>query len=460
MKNIERGDSMRNVTIHDIVTATGGTLLCGDAGMEVGRLSADSRDMDAHTLFVPIIGEKVDAHNFIESALAHGGATLTQEHDTMEDVHPWIRVENTLDAMQAIAKYYREKMTLPIIAVTGSVGKTTTREMITAALEAKFHVFHTEGNFNSQVGVPLTIDRMTGEEDVAVLETGISEFGEMSRLAAMVQPQMAVVTNIGVSHIENLHTRENIMAEKLRITEGMQPDGILFLNGDDTMLMSAKDKVNRPVVTYGMSEACDYRGENVKMLNGQTYFDCVVDGQRYPVVLNVLGIHNVLNALVAIAVAHKLGIEIPVAAAAFSKFQGLRQKIYECDNYTVIDDTYNASPDSMKASIDVLAEYEAEGRRIAVLADMLELGENSYEYHYEVGEYLAEKKIDVLVYMGEKAEYINRGVRDHNLCTSLVPANTCAEIIRNLKRNLTKGDVVLLKASHGMHLDEVVKELL
>lgn len=451
---------MKNMTVGEIVKITRGTLLCGDEGMEVNRLSTDSRDMDAHTLFVPIIGEKVDAHRFIASALACGGAALTQEHEAMEDSHPWIRVENTLEAMQAIAKYYRETMDLPVIAITGSVGKTTTREMITAALETNFQVFHTEGNFNSQVGVPLTVTRMTGEEEVAVLETGISQFGEMSRLAAMVQPTMAVITNIGVSHIENLHTRENIMAEKLRITEGMSADGTLFLNGDDPLLMSAAEHMDRPVITYGMNETCDYRGENVKMINGQTYFDCVAGGERYPVVLNVLGTHNVLNGLAALAVAHKLGVPIAAGAAALYRFQGMRQKIYECNHYTVIDDTYNASPDSMKAGIDVLAEFDTEGRKIAVLADMLELGANSENYHYEVGEYLAEKKIDVLIYMGEKAEFINRGVRDHNICTSLVPANTCTEIIRILKRNLTKGDVVMLKASHGMHLDEVVKELL
>lgn len=450
---------MRNMTIRDIVEATGGTLLCGDENFSVSRLSTDSRDMDAHTLFVPIIGAKVDAHAFIASALAGGGAALTQEHDAMDDSHPWIRVENTLDALQAIARYYRKRMTFPIIAVTGSVGKTTTREMITTALEARYRVFHTEGNFNSQIGVPLTITRMAGDEEIAVLETGVSEFGEMSRLASMVQPQMAVVTNIGVAHIENFHTRENIRQEKLRIMEGMSPDGTIFFNGDDELLMQAKDTVKHPVVTYGMGENCDYRGENVRMVKGQTCFDCVVGGDRYPVALNTLGTHNVLNALVAIAVAHKSGIPVAEAAATLAGFQGLRQKIYECDKYTVIDDTYNASPDSMKAGIDVLADYETTGRRIAVLADMLELGENSQEYHYEIGQYLAEKKIDVLVYMGEKAEYISRGVRDHNQGTSLVPANSCTEIIRGLKYNLTRGDVVLLKASHGMHLDEVVREL-
>lgn len=451
---------MKNITIRDILAATGGELLCGDADMQVTGISTDSRNMNANTLFVPIIGEKVDAHDFIFSALSGGGATLTQRHDSMEDSQPWIRVENTLSAMQSLAKYYRERMSFPIIAVTGSVGKTTTREMITAALEVQYHVFHTEGNFNSQVGVPLTIDRMTGEEEVAVLETGISEFGEMTKLAAMVQPQMAVVTNIGVSHIENLKSRENIMAEKLRITEGMPEDGIVFLNGDDELLMSAKNNINRPVITYGLSEHCDYRAEHVVTKNGQITFDCVVEEKKYPVVLNVLGIHNVRNALVAIAVAHEMGITIEAATKAFVNFQGLRQRIYKCGDYIVIDDAYNASPDSMKAGIDVLDNFETTGRKIAVLADMLELGEESYNYHYDIGIYLAEKKIDMLIYMGEKAEYINRGVRDHNICTTLVPANTGVEIIRILKRILSKGDVVLLKASHGMHLDEVVKELI
>ncbi|MGN0243167.1 MAG: UDP-N-acetylmuramoyl-tripeptide--D-alanyl-D-alanine ligase [Lachnospiraceae bacterium] len=451
---------MKNMTIHDVLEATGGRLLCGNENKLISDISTDSREMSEHTLFVPLLGEHVDAHNYIQTALQNGGATLTQEHSEMNDTNPWIYVKDTKQALQDIACYYRNRMTFPIVAVTGSVGKTTTREMITCALEAKYHVFHTEGNQNSQVGVPLTIARMTGTEDIAVLEAGISEFGEMKNLARMIQPDMVAVTNIGVSHIEQLKTRENICMEKLSIEQGMPDTGILFLNGDDDMLMKKKKELQHKVVTYGMGKKCDFRAENIRMEEGKVRFDCVCEEGVVSVALSVLGQHNVLNALVALAIASQYEVTLTDAAARLATFQGQRQRIHQKPLYTIIDDSYNASPDSMRASISVLSDMPASGRKIAVLADMLELGEKSHEYHYEVGCFLAEKKIDVLVYMGENAEYINRGVRDHNITTQLVPCNTTTEIIRHLKKTLCKGDVVLFKASNGMHLSEAVKEFI
>ena len=409
---------MENTRVKDIVEAVGGRLLCGDPEMPIANISIDSRKMKGQDLFVPIIGEKVDAHRFIGQAFDQGaGAVFTSRHEEMDDAdHAWIRVEDTRMALQALGAWYRGRLTLPLVGITGSVGKTTTREMISAALSAGFRVYKTPGNSNSQVGVPITITEIPSEAQIGVIELGMSEPGEMSRIAQVAQVNQAVMTNIGVAHIEQLGSQENILAEKLHIQDGMKPDGILYVNGDDPLLRTVKAREGCRTITYGTAPDCDYCGEELGLSGGFPVFTAVrrETGERVRVKLHVYGNHMVLNALAALAVSAENGVPMEAAARALEEFGGLkgRQQIVRAGGITVIDDSYNASPVSMKAGIQVLCDVEASGRRAAVLADMKELGPEGPEFHRQVGRFLAEHPVDLVALYGELAAEIGAGLRE------------------------------------------------
>lgn len=451
---------MENITIQDILKATGGTLLCGDPSMKIDRISTNSKEMGPNTLFVPIIGERVDAHVFISSALEGGGACLTQEHEEASGDAPYIKVPDTLKAMQQIAAYYRDKMSLPIIGITGSVGKTTTREMIAHVLRGKYKVFETIGNQNSQVGVPLTLDHLSSSDEIGVLEMGMSEPGQITTLGKIIHPNMGVVTNIGVSHIEMMGSRDNICREKLDIQNGLPKDGTLLLNGDNDMIRKHLSYVKKPYEFYGFASDCTYRAEDIREENGQTYFYFCYNGRREEIALNVLGEHNVSNALAAIAIGLKYEVPMEAIKRQLSTFSGQRQNIINTKGYTIIDDSYNASPDSMKASLKILSDFHADGRKIAVLSDMLELGPDSPSYHKEVGRFIASTKVTDLYITGELSkEYITEAAAGNpSIRTRHFPSNS--DLIEFLKGLLTEGDVVLVKASNGMKLKEVSAALI
>lgn len=452
---------MFNMKIKDILAATNGKLLCGDENTEITDVCINSKEIKPGDLFVPIVGERVDAHRFIESALEVGAATLTSCHSgvVLSD-KPYIQVVDTTKALQDIGRYIRLRLDMPVIGVTGSVGKTTTREMIACALSACMDIYQTSGNQNSQIGVPMSISRIHKTAKAAVLEMGMSEEGQMNILSNIVKPNICVVTVIGVAHIEYLKTRENIRREKLSIVNGMSEDGILFLNGDDEMLAEVKDNTGVNTVCYGTKEWCDYRAENIHTENFQIVYDYVHGDKRVPVKLNVLGKHNVGNSLVGMAIADYLGLDLNKAAKGFESFSGLRQKVIDIPGkFTIIDDTYNASPDSMKASIDVLSELETEGKKIAVLGDMFELGENSEKYHYEVGEYLADKNIDELVVVGELSTHIKQAVLDKESKIQCYSFKDNGEVTLYLLSVMLPGDVALIKGSNGMHLNEIVSNM-
>lgn len=456
---------MENITVKDIVNMTGGVLLCGDENTPVTDICINSKIIKEGDLFVPIIGERVDAHRFIESALEKGAATLTSVHNGVVIADkPYIRVDNTVDALQRIGKAIRERlMKVPVVAVTGSVGKTTTREMITQALSSAKKTFHTEKNLNSQIGVPITLSRMSSDDEIAVLELGISEEGQMDILSDMVKPDMAVVTTIGVAHIEFMKTQENIRKQKLCIVHSMKEDGTLFLNGDDAFL---KDAVKTEHITcrtlfYGTQDWCDYHAKDIVYHDGYTTFTCVHGNEAVDVVLNTLGKHNVGNCVVALAVARENGIPMEQAAKAFATFEGQRQKVIHLEHkFTMIDDTYNASPDSMKASINVLCDMPCAGKRVAVLGDMFELGENEVQYHREIGHFLLDKSIDELVVLGELAQNIKHVLEENESPIKVYTFSDNEEAAIYLMATLRPEDVVLIKASNGMNLKEVVNILL
>lgn len=456
---------MEQMTVNDIVKATGGRLLCGDASLPLVHISIDSRTMKGQDLFVPLVGEKVDAHRFIEQAFSVGAAaTLTSEHDAMDDSRPWIRVEDTKKALQAIGVYYRSRLSLPLIGITGSVGKTTTREMVAAALSAGYRVYRTPGNSNSQVGVPITLSEITGQDQIGVLELGMSMPGELTVIARIAQVDMAVITNVGVTHIEQLGSQEAIYREKMTIQDGLKDGGILFLNGDDPMLKTSKAKDGCRTVYYGTGENSSYRAEDIRIENGYPVFTAVCGMKRFPVRLRIMGRHNVLNAMVALAVADANGVPLADAVSRLEEFTGVknRQQIYECDGVTIIDDTYNASPVSMKAGLEVLASMKNSGRKIAVLADMKELGTDAPEFHREIGTWMGEQAPQMLFTLGELTLEIQKGLLETGAECSCFhfDAEDREGLYQALVKVLTPGDCVLLKGSNSMKLGEIAARLL
>ena len=448
---------MRNYYVSDIVKATRGELLCGNMDVEISTVSTDSNKIGENCLFVPVIGERVDAHKFIDSAIENGAAAvLTSEHDEMNRAVPFIRVNNTVMALQEMGKEYGKRMLIPKIGVTGSVGKTTTKEMIACALSSGYKVFKTSGNSNSQRGGPITLLQMDGTEQIAVIEMGMSMKGEMARLAKLLDLDDAVITNIGVSHIEQLKTQEGICEEKLHIEDAVKAeDGVVFINGDDAILQKFRDRISHKVISFGFADYNDYFATNVRVKNNGIDFDLNIRNKGlYKMRLNVLGEHNVRNALVAVAVAVRHGVEIQDAITALAEYEGvtMRQQISRVEGVTIIDDSYNASPDSMKAGIDVLCSVDITGRRVAVLADMLELGEDAAKYHEEVGEYVAGKNIDELILLGELSEHIGKGAANGKLVIRNMDSRE--SVNEYLKETLKAEDAVLFKGSRGMKLNE------
>lgn len=456
---------MEQMTVNDVVKATGGRLLCGDGNTPLIHISINSQTMEGSDLFVPLIGAKVDAHRFIEQAWKNGAAaTLTSEHDAMEDSHPWIRVEDTKKALQDIGAYYRRRFRLPLVGITGSVGKTTTREMVATALSAGYQVYKTKKNLNSQVGVPITLAGISSGDEIGVLELGMSEPGELTVIARIADVDMAVITNVGVTHIEQLGSQENIFREKMTIQDGLKDGGILFLNGDDERLKQAAAKAGCRTIFYGGGENCEYRFEDVRIHNGYPAFTAVHGDRRIPVQLGIMGRHNVSNAMVALAVADQNGVSMEAAAKKLEEFHGFqnRQQIYENHGVTIIDDTYNASPASMEAGLEVLNSMTNASRRIAVLADMKELGDQAVRFHREIGHYIAAHPVDLVFTLGELAAEIEAGIREGGgTCTC---CHFDGEDREGLKAKLGKvlagGDCVLLKGSNSMNLGEVAAHLI
>lgn len=489
---------MEALSVAEIAKAVGGTVLCGDEKVQINEVSTNSKKMEGNALFVPIVGERVDAHDFIKDAFENGAkACFTSRNAVVVNDMVTIAVEDTLKALQALGAYYRNRFTLPVIGITGSVGKTTTKEMVSAALETRFKVLKTEGNMNSQVGLPLMMLRMEAQHEIAVIEMGMSEEGEMSKLAEIARPDTAVMTNIGVSHIAQLKTRENIRKEKLNIINAFHDKSVLFINGNDDLLselyptqseitknqrLENTDKIyidvsdatrakltHAKITAFGTEDFCDYRAEDIETINGETHFilrkksnsEETMEGDGEAIILQVLGIHNVYNALAAIAIAEHYQIPPRIAKEGLRNYLpiAMRGEIKECHGLKIIDDSYNASPDSMKSGIQVLLALGGVDRRIAVLADVLELGEMSKECHYEVGTFVADQNIDALVAIGSEAYYIAKGVEDKNgsILTRVFATN--AEAIEFLKSFLKEKDGILIKGSRGMKTDEIVKAL-
>ncbi len=461
---------MKNMTLENIEKACGGRYIGTEAEKkrEVLGVVIDSRQVESGYLFVAIPGEKVDGHKFIPDVFAKGAAAVLSEQQLEDPAGPYILVESTTKALRDLAEYYRKSLDIKVVGITGSVGKTSTKEMIASVLSEKYRVLKTEGNYNNEIGLPLTIFKIRAEHEVAVLEMGISEFGEMHRLATMANPDICVITNIGLCHLENLKTRDGILKAKTESFAHLKKDGIAILNGDDDKLSTIRQVGDKEPVFYGMEEKMEYREDAKKSvyatgvenlgLYGMKARIHTPEGER-DVRIPIPGEHNVYNALAATAVGLSLGLSLDQISSGILKAKtiGGRTNLLNTGSMTVIDDCYNANPVSMKASIDVLAT--AEGRKIAVLGDMGELGENEKKLHYEVGEYLAKKEINVLFCAGELSEEIAKAAQKESKTCEVYYFKTRDALLEQLLPFLKKGDTVLVKASHFMEYPKIVKAL-
>ena len=459
---------MLHMTVNQLVHCTGGELICGDAGKYgecvISRLSIDSRNVDAQTLFVPIIGENVDAHRFIGEVLAGDCVvsltSLSQEAIAYHGDKILIKVADTVEAMQTLGRRLRDDIRVPIVAVTGSVGKTTTRQMIAEALGAGGRVFATAGNKNSQVGVPLTMAEFDEDAYIGVLETGMSEPGEMVRLASVVRPNLVVITNIGTAHIQQLGTKENILREKLHIVDYMNPGEYVILNGDDPLLRSVKLPAGLISVYYGTTPDCDAYAADIDMSRGCPSFTANIFGQRIHVRLAMYGRHMISNALAALAVAHCHAVNLEKAAQKLCEMKGFahRQQILDRGDILIIDDTYNASPDSMRAGLEILNTIECGGRRIAVLADMRELGEQTEPAHKAIGQFIAfNKSADIVLTYGDAAEMISDSIDNPDIVK--LHFTDRSKLDAYLAEHVRQDDLLYFKGSNSMKLGESVAAL-
>lgn len=455
---------MKELTLAQIAEACGGTLIGGNEAKEytVTGVEIDSRRVKAGDLFVAIPGEKVDGHKFIPDVLKKGAYALSQQSLDVDGTY--ILVEDTVTAMKRLARFYRNTLDIKVVGITGSVGKTSTKEMIASVLGTKFRVHKTQGNFNNGIGLPLTIFQIEKEHQVAVLEMGISEFGEMHELADMAQPDIMVITNIGLCHLENLKTRDGILKAKTESFAHLKPDGVVILNGDDDKLSTVEKVAGRKPVFYGIkgrnlcetSVCADAVTEHG--LEGMTAEFHTPQGDM-EVFIPIPGEHNVYNALAATCVAEQLGLsmdEIKCGIAAASTISG-RANLIHTKGMTVIDDCYNANPVSMKASLDVLSK--AGGRKIAVLGDMGELGEDEQQLHYEVGTYAGTLPIDLLFCVGTLSGKLAEGAKKQNPALTVKHYGTREEMTEELLATVKEGDAVLVKASHFMEFPKVVAAL-
>ncbi len=440
---------------------------------DITSIVTDSREAESGSLFVAIRGERFDGHDFIGQAFEKGAAAVIAERipeNTDAELVGRIFVsESSVEALGKIAGAYKARIHPRTVAVTGSVGKTTTKEFVYAVAGAKYIAHKTAGNFNNEIGMPLSVLDMPETTQVCVLEMGMSGLGEISRMTAVAKPDIALITNIGNSHIENLGSRENICKAKLEIAEGVPEDGYVILNADEPMLFAQKGKLKQNLIFVSLSNPqADYRALNIREYEGNTEFDLVA-GRR--VVTNVripcIGTHNVYDATYAFVVGILLGMDDDEIKRGLMSFRntGMRQNIYEYSGVTIVEDCYNAGPESMKAAVDVLARLAKKngGRSVAVLGDMRELGEYSKQLHMEVGALVASKRISNLVTFGREAENIalgaiNQGFKAENISISANTENVSATA-NTVYDLISKGDAVLFKASRAVRLERVIEEL-
>ena len=447
---------MEKLFLKEIAQATDGKILFGSEDVYCESVVMDSRKVTEHSLFIGIKGEQVDGNDYFLSAFEMGASIALIEKNV--DVLPTdqkglIQVESTRDALAKLAKYYKNRSLsqAQFIAITGSVGKTTAKDMLCSMLATKYKVFKTRGNYNNELGLPLMIFSMDSSYDFGVLEMGMSSLGEIHFLADLVRPDMAMITNIGTSHIEILRTRDNIKKAKLEIVDFFDQEQTLFVNADDPYLEDLGE-TNYQVVTAGIANG-SYRARNISLEPNVIEFDCFLnDDSLGHIKLAVPGLHNVSNGILCFAVAHSLGIEARDVAELTIDRTVMRLEEIKFDKVTVINDAYNASPESAKAGLDTLSLRD--GRKVALLGDMKELGDFSEKAHRDVGAY-ARERVDVLIAVGEYAQCFGEGFGRQDFHGY----PTYEDAVIALGNLLDEGDLVYLKASRSMAFERFLSVL-
>ena len=492
---------MKNITVKDILRECQGKLIAGNEETICENFETDTRIIKEGDIFLGLKGENFDGNIFYETALEKGATVcILQGVEIPENIKEKYKdasiiiVEDTLDALQKIAKYKRSLYDIPVVAITGSVGKTSTKDIIANVIAKKFNVLKTQGNFNNHIGLPKTILNLR-QHDALVVEMGMNHLGEIRKLSNIANPTLCVITNIGTSHIGELGSRENILKAKLEILEGAKENAPLIINNDNDMLnsWSKRAKIKNKIITFGIENKSDIMAENIQLNeNGSTYTfvecdtvgagchpcpqnaekiliqnDANVGADASVCPINVFvpigGKHFVYNSLCAIAVGKYFNIETDKIIEGIKEFELTKRRMEVSKNSIgaiIINDAYNASYDSMKASIEYISKING-NKKIAVLGDMLELGKFEKELHEKVGEEVAKNKIDILITVGKAAKNIAKKAEELNMNSkNIFEYETKEEAINKIKEIMKKDDIVLIKASNGMKFDEIVKQII
>lgn len=434
------------------------------ANKVVTGVSINTKEIQSGNLFVPLKGEKRDGHEFVHDAFKQGAsATLWQKDvpNPPQDV-PIILVDDTIDALQQLAGKYREQLPIKVVAVTGSNGKTTTKDILAGLLSVNYKVQKTQGNFNNHIGLPLTLLSLKEDTEVAVLEMGMSNFGEIDLLTKLAKPDVALITNVGDAHLQDLGSREGIAKAKLEIVNGLKDNGLFVYPGDEPLLKEQLVSIAKPIrtKTFGKSNNNDFYANQIEFNDSGTAFKTNVTDLTFH--LPFLGEYNVMNALAAMIVANEFGVSYPMMNTAFAqiKLTEMRMEITRGINGAqILNDAYNASPTSVKAVIDLVATLSGFSRKIVVLGDMLELGPKEKQFHIEIGEYINPNKIQYVFTYGKLASYIAEGARTNFEQDRVFSFEDKQELIKKLQTYLDENSFVLVKASRGMRLEEVVEAI-
>ena len=457
---------MEPMTIGEILEAVHGSLLgeFGDLKRTVSRVETDSRTIHAGSLFVPLVGERFDGHAYINAALEGGaaGCFTQRERESYLPGKFYIKVDSTHKALRDLAKYYKAKFPIPVIAITGSVGKTTTKDMVAAVLGEKYSVLKTEGNLNNDIGVPMTLLRLKPEHQMAVLELGMNHAGEIDYLSAIVEPDVILMTNIGDSHIEYFGSREKILEAKSEIFNHARKDALAIINGDDPLLNTLPGKLPFSFLRVGAAEGLDYRASDLSS-DGKSRLTCKVTTPRgqFQAEIPALGEHMIYPTLMAAAVGEHFGLtpeEIANGVLHFAPTKMRMNILHRQDDITILNDTYNANPQSMRAAVEVLSNAKGEFKA-AVLGDMFELGPLAPALHAGIGEYLAKAGINCLVAVGELAKHIYTAAKEAGVphCFYCETKEKAKPVLNDL---VQPHATILVKASRGMALEELVEYLL
>lgn len=456
---------MDHLSLNQILMGVQGSLLgTADLDTEIQAVCTDSRKVEENSIFIPLVGENFDGHDYIDMALKAGAAGCVTARDIAEeDRLPgkfYLRVADTQQALGELAAYYRSCFRIPVIAVTGSVGKTTTKDMVAAVLGQKYHVLKTDGNYNNNIGLPMTIFRMNHTHEIAVLEMGMNHEGEIDYLTYIARPDVAIITNIGDAHIENMGSRENTLKAKAEIFHGMTDAGEAVLNGDDPLLRTLSGKIKQHITWCGTGEHCDWYGSGLAE-HWQDHVECELHtpDASWKQEIPGLGGHMIYPAAMAAAVGRMFGVSDAMIRRGILEFEPTKMRmaiLHRKDDITILNDTYNANPQSMRAAIEILSKQVCR-RRVAVLGDMMELGELGPGLHASVGKYVAGAGIDCLITVGSLGACIADGAEEGNVEIHRCANQAEAQIV--LAQAVTPGSTVLVKASRGMKFEHLVEYL-